>query len=156
MAVAIFRLYLPPLGEKPCIKIKKTVQIFKVKSLDFSLTKQFLAFYRKDWGREQRLPDTSIFSYVHIRQIIFAARKSVGDAMCLMVRSCIKKVGGRSQRPPVPLVPTPMYDIQKCEAVLIWLIYKPSSHLKQNCLHEISLFVLALVSCTKKESQASS
>lgn len=76
MAVAIFRLYLPPLGEKPCIKIKKTVQIFKVNSLDFSLTKQFLAFYRKYWGREQRLPDTLIF-YMYISDKLYLLQKKV-------------------------------------------------------------------------------
>lgn len=80
-AVAIFRLYLPPLGEKPCIKIKKTVQIFKVKSLDFSLTKQFLAFYRKDWGREQRLPDTLIF-YMYISDKLYLLREKVLGMLC--------------------------------------------------------------------------
>lgn len=81
MAVAIFRLYLPPLGEKPCIKIKKTVQIFKVKSLDFSLTKQFLAFYRKDWGREQRLPYTLIF-YMYISDKLYLLREKVWGMLC--------------------------------------------------------------------------
>lgn len=133
----------------------KTVQIFKVKSLDFSLTKQFLAFYRKNWGREQRLPDTLIFYMYNQTNYICCEKKCWG---CYVPDGQVlhKKVGGRGQRPPVPPVPTPMYDIQKCEAVLICLIYKPSSYLKQNCLHEVSLFVMAVVSCRKKESQASS
>lgn len=81
MAVAIFRLYLPPLREEPSIKIKKTVQIFKVKSLDFSLTKQFLAIYRKDWGREQRLPDTLIF-YMYISDKLYLLREKVWGMLC--------------------------------------------------------------------------